>query len=438
MKKTKKELTIEEKREKNRKILVLYRTLSVDLLFFYAISYLFLTNVKGFTSAQVVFADSFYPLAKLSCQIPFTIVVQKIGKKRALVIASLGIFFYVLATTFAFSVALLVLANLFLGVAYTFKGLCDSTIVYDSLENDGHRPENFSKFESKALSIFYLLDSVTSLATGFLYIVSPYLPLIICLCIEAVVVLVASRLYDIPEEVSQVETKEKKSFKQDLKDILSNLAISFKFIFKSSRLHSLIIYHSLFGSLLTLMVTLRRSLLADVNVSSEYFGIIFTVLGIVASVASSKSFAIHQKYRNRTLTFLGISFSISIIISGLVLMVKMPIWLMYYLLLLMFATQYILKGPFYTLIKQYLNSFSNNELRLKIYSANSLIEYVVSTIITFSCSFLLTMFTNAQATLIVGCFALFAFIGLLIYMLDKVGLKPEQYKKEDIDYSYLK
>ena len=186
------------------------------------------------------------------------------------------------------------------------------------------------------------------------------------------------------------------------------------------------------------MVTLRRSLLADVHVSSEFFGIIFTVLGIVASVASSKSFAIHQKYRNRTLTFLGISFSISIIISGLVVMVKMPIWLMYYLLLLMFAIQYILKGPFYTLIKQYLNSFSDNELRLKIYSANSLIEYVVSTIITFSCSFLLTMFTNAQATLIVGCFALFAFIGLLIYMLDKVGLKPEQYKKEDIDYSYLK
>ena len=434
----KEELSIKEKRAKNRKICKIYRILSFDLFFFYAISYLFLTNVKGFTAAQVVFTDSFYPLTKLFCQIPFTIVVTKIGKKKSIIIASCCLFLYVLTTIFAFNLFVLILANIALGIAYTFKGLCDSTIIYESLEDTESRPEEFSRFESKTISIFYFIDSITSLATGFLYVVSPYLPLVLSLIIEVIVIISSLGLYDIPDENIQETSKEVKSFGQEMKDILSNLKESFKFIFRSTRLHSLIFYHSLFGSLLTLMVTLRRSLLADVNVSSEYFGIIFTVLGIVASVASSKSFEIHKKYRNKTLTFLGISFSLSIIVSGLVIVIKLPLWAMYYLLLLMFAIQYILKGPFYTLIKQYLNSFCDNELRLKIYSANSLIEYIVSTVLTFACSLVLANFDNATTTIFVGCFALFMFIGLLIYMLDKVGLKPEQYKKENIDINYVK
>ena len=140
----------------------------------------------------------------------------------------------------------------------------------------------------------------------------------------------------------------------DFKKHFKDLGIAFKFILKSKRLRALILYNSLMASLMFLTNTFRRSLLDDVGVSSEYFGIIFTIFGIVASISATKSYSIHKAYTNKTLTLIGLSYTISIIVYGAVVLLKLPLFLMYYLLLLAFAVNYIMKGPFYTLIKQYL------------------------------------------------------------------------------------
>ena len=39
--------------------------LSYDLLFYYIISFLFFTEVKGMTASEILFMDSFYPFFKL-------------------------------------------------------------------------------------------------------------------------------------------------------------------------------------------------------------------------------------------------------------------------------------------------------------------------------------------------------------------------------------
>ena len=68
-------------KEKNVRLYPTYKMLSWDLLFYYAIIFLFFTQIKNITAADVLLAESFYPLFKVILLIPATILIDRIGKK---------------------------------------------------------------------------------------------------------------------------------------------------------------------------------------------------------------------------------------------------------------------------------------------------------------------------------------------------------------------
>ena len=135
---------------------------------------------------------------------------------------------------------------------------------------------------------------------------------------------------------------------------------------------------------------------------------------------------------NKTLSILGILLTISIIISGLCTMINLPTGLMYFILLAMIAISYTVKGPHYVLIKQYLNSFCDSDMRIKIYSANLFFEYICTAAISMTTSFVLNYYSSSYATLIVGIISFILMIFLIKYMSTRVGLKPEEYSEKDI------
>ena len=76
------EKSIAKDRKQNQNLYKIYKMISWDLLFYYAISFLFLNQEKGLSTSQIIFADAFYPLFKLILQIPSTILIEKLGKRR--------------------------------------------------------------------------------------------------------------------------------------------------------------------------------------------------------------------------------------------------------------------------------------------------------------------------------------------------------------------
>ena len=52
-----------QKRKQNMKLYSLYRSISLDLLFYYAIEFLFLLEVKGISASDIVLKSSFYALS---------------------------------------------------------------------------------------------------------------------------------------------------------------------------------------------------------------------------------------------------------------------------------------------------------------------------------------------------------------------------------------
>ncbi len=89
-------------------------------------------------------------------------------------------------------------------------------------------------------------------------------------------------------------------------------------------------------------------------------------------------------------------------------------------------------GPFSTLIRQYLNNFTNSSLRTKISSSYNMLESVFRFVICLFASFLLRYTTTANTFIIIGCIATVVVVLMLDHMRYKVGLKPEEYKEEYI------
>lgn len=83
------EKKLAKRRKINMKLYPTYRMLATDALFFGAVKILFLTQVKGFSNANVVFLGSIYALFKMILQIPISVLVSKLGIRKSVIIGNI-------------------------------------------------------------------------------------------------------------------------------------------------------------------------------------------------------------------------------------------------------------------------------------------------------------------------------------------------------------
>ncbi len=89
-----------------------------------------------------------------------------------------------------------------------------------------------------------------------------------------------------------------------------------------------------------------------------------------------------------------------------------------------------MKGPFYILIKRYLNNFTTHKIRNKISSVYNLVENISRCIIALISSILLKYTTTANTLLIIGTIYTILLLAMLINMKGKSWLKSRRiYRK---------
>ena len=102
------------------------------------------------------------------------------------------------------------------------------------------------------------------------------------------------------------------------------------------------------------------------------------------------------------------------------------------IILILFMVQYIMKGPYYVLIKRYYNNFTTGDKRVKIATVNNLVENIIASVLVFGASYVLDAVPVKYTLLIVGCISVILVLILLEYMKATVGLKMEEYPKKEI------
>ncbi len=413
---------IKKKKSKNIKIYPIYRMLSWDLLFYYAIIYLFFTIEKKISVSEVLQLEAYYILFKFITQIPCTILIEKIGKRKSLIIANFVLAIHMLLIIFSLNFTWLLISQILCAFSFIIKSTCESDMLYDSIERGEKRGVKFSKIEGKSTAKYYYIDAISAIISSFLFVVNPYLPLIICFLLLLASTFVSMKFEEIQQKYKKVRIKD------ELKDVVK----SFKHICKSKRIISLLIFNAVFVTILKALQTLRNTALKEIGMPDQYFGIIFAILGVISGIAARNQGRIHKKYRNRTLSFMAIPLATSCLLMGLVLLSGLGNQINTPLILGLFVTQYIMKGPYYILIKQYLNNFTDSKTRVRISTVNNLFENIFVSIVLFVVSCIVEILPISKSLLIIGTISLICVVILLEYMKTTVGKKPEEYGKKDL------
>lgn len=421
---------LKAKREKNLKLYIKYKMFSWDMLFYYAIIFLFFTQVKNISASNVLLAEAFYPLFKAVLLLILTVIIEKFGKRKALIIGNIFIALSTLTYIFAVDFYMILLGQFFSAVGFVIKGICETNLLYDSLEKDSKRGARFSKIDGEGSSLYYYIDAMTSVLSGFMFAINGYLPMIFCLIINIVSIVMSVKF----EEVDTLNEKKKVKIGTELNELKNSMSS----IFRSKRIKNLILFGAIFSGILGALVSLRSSILSDIKLPAQYFGIIFAVLQIISGISAKNQYRFHKKFRNKTLASLSLPVVISCIFIGLICSLNLNYKVTMCVTILAFLIQYIAKGPFYTLIKQYMNNFTTSSLRTKITSLYSLLEGLSRSAICFMASFLLKYTNTANTFTILGCIFTVITVLMLDNMKDKVGLKPEEYSEKDIKILELK
>lgn len=255
---------------------------------------------------------------------------------------------------------------------------------------------------------------------------NPYIPLILSSLISILAVILAYRFEDVKVEKTEKQITISKSIKE--------IKQCFKFIIKSKRLKSLFLFTSIFSGVLMMISTYEKSLLTELQMPKQYFGIIFSILTLVQSFSILYQDKIHNTFKNKTLGFISVPIFLSFIIVGIVANLDLNFSFTIIIVMFAFFIHHFFRGPYWVLEDKYVTNFTNENIRAKILSTSNLIKNIGEIVISFLGGLLLEFYNTSTSYLIIGIVGLIVILLVLKYMKKGIGLSLEEYNKEDIEY----
>ena len=413
-------------RRNNAKLYSIYKMFSWDLLFFYSIEFLFYTITKKVTASEILIINGLYLLFKILGQIPAVAITDFLGKRKSIILGNMLLIIYMLILLFLPGAISIILANLFFAIGYDMKTIAEPNLLYDSVSTKGG-DGLYSKLEAKGGSWYYILDGIASLTAGYLFVINNYLPMIICLGFIVISTILSFGFKDVYE----VKKEKENGLKNTLKEYGKDLKITFKFILKSKRMKSYVLFQIVLYSLISIIDTYQSELLTDIGIPEEQFSMIFAIMTLIGGISLILKRPIERKFKNRTLSFISLIYIGACIVIGTITSLYAN-QLIIPVVLIMYVIQKIATSIWYILETKYLKNFTTEENRNKITFTYEFIGGIAASIFSILGGLLLEVINVENAFLIIGLLSLASMIVVLDYMRTRFGLKPEEYKKEDI------
>ena len=416
-------------RKHNMKLFPICKSLGWDYIFFYTTNFLFLTQVKNISPADVVLIESFYALFGIIMQVPGAFIIEYIGRKKSIVFANILNCMYILMIIFSNNLFNLIIAEILSSLAFGIKDSAEPAILNESIPPSRYKSKIFSRISAKGASGYYILNSISKIIAGFFYDINPYIPITLSLTITIIVTLLSVGFIE-PQKNTKI--KEIKEFNQ-----IKELKDSLKFTLKSERLKSLILFDSVVVGIISVLATYEISLLEELNISAKYLCTIFAILGIVSGILAKKQEKFHNKYKNKSLSILIGVIGLTIIAAGISGLISRQYRIFIAVIIIAYIIKYAYDSIYQQLIEKYLRNFANEKIDTKIFVIKNFLGSIQSAFIGIIASFLLDRMNTAYCMMILGISTLLFTIVMNKYMKTRVGLKPEEYSKEEIKYDEL-
>ena len=389
-----------------------------------------LYNNKKVTASEILIINGFYLLFRIVMQIPAVALTDLLGKRKSIILGNMLLIVYMLILLCFPGAISIIIADLVFALGYDMKTIAESNLLYDSVSTRGGEGL-YSKLDAKGGSWYYILDGIASLVAGYLFVINNYIPMLICLGFIIISTILSFGFKDIYKV--KKDKKANIGLSNTLKEYGNDLKSSFKFILKSKRMKAFILFQIVFYSVIEIVDTYNSDLLINIGIPEEQFSMIFAVLTLIGGISLSLKRPIEKKFKNRTLAFISLMYiGACIIIGAVATLLKSEMIIP--IALIMYAVQKVNTSIWYILEAKYLKNFTKEEMRNKITFTYEFIGGIAASIFSILGGLLLKVLNVRNAFLVIGLLALASMVVALDYMRTRFGLKPEEYKKEDIEF----
>lgn len=405
---------------KNIKLYPIYTMFSYDVLFYYAVYTIFFVTVKNLSLSNIALFSTFFSGACLLFQIPASSIVDKIGNKKSLIIGNILNIIWNLIVLLSNNFAIFLIGEILNGMGFALKNAATTTFLYSSLKK-ADRLDEYGKIEGKGSGAYFIIEAIACVISGYLYSISPYLPIIFTGMCFAIATIIALNFEEV--ETSQEYTNSKEYF--------TSLKSSFNFIFHSPRLRALLLFSLVFYGVVTASKLLMNAFFVEFKLSSEGFGYAFAIFAILSAIGSRMQRTIEKKHRNNTLQFFSISYIIVLTLAGILGIFNISNSTAIYIGVTCFGIQAFLKGAYRIVMKQYITRYTTQKIRNTLMSFYYLVENIGNCAFSFMTSIIIGIMSASISCVIIGIILFILTALVLVYMEKRVGLDPTTYTKKD-------
>jgi len=266
------------------------------MLFPMAIITLFWKDHIGLTLTQILLLQSIFSLATIVLDYPAGYVSDRLGYRVALTIASLfgiaGWGIYTVAASFTD----VLLAEILLGISYSFISGSDSALLYETLRAEG-KEQFYARYEGRMNGFAQGGEALGAVFAGVIYAAAPLLPFFLQVAVWGAALGVTRQMVETPRE--------------RVNPARSHLAQAFqtaRYAFRDNRhLRSTIMLNVLLGIASFFPVWLIQPYMRQTGVPLAWFGPAWAGANLTVALCAMASHRIHDRLGDRRMVVLFIA-----------------------------------------------------------------------------------------------------------------------------------
>ncbi len=336
---------------------------------------------NGLTMSQIFILKSIYSIAMVATELPSGYLADVWGCRRTLllgaILGTIGIGIYCASANFA-SFAI---AEVILGIGFSFISGADSALLYDSLKAE-NREEEYIKHEGRITSAGNFAEALAGVAGGLLATFSLRTPYYFQVFVAAIAIPAAFFLKE-PQHIQE-------RIKLTMKEILSIV----KLTYQQREMRSAIMISSFTGAATLTYAWFVQPYFQEAKVPISVFGILWTLLNLSAGVFSMYSYRIERLLGNKkTLLFIVIFISLGFILTSLEISIAG--------IAILFGF-YMVRGIATPVLKDQINQYTDSKVRATILSVRNLEIRIIFAAIGPILGYLTDTFSLQTALMVTG------------------------------------
>lgn len=336
---------------------------------------------NGLSMSQIFLLKSIYSIAMVATELPSGYLADVWGCRRTIlfgaILGTIGIIVYSISSDFA-SFAI---AEVVLGVGFSFVSGADSAMLYDSLKAQ-NRESEYIKFEGRITSAGNFAEALAGVAGGLLATISLRTPYYFQIVVAAIAIPAAFFLKEPKHIQERVHLK--------MKEILSIV----KLTYLQPEMRSAILISSFTGAATLTYAWFVQPYFEKAGVPVSVFGILWTLLNLSAGVFSMFSYRIERLLgRKSTLLLIIILLSLGFILTSVEISLAG--------IAILFGF-YMVRGVATPVLKDYINQYTDSKVRATILSVRNFEIRIIFAAIGPVLGYLTDTFSLQTALMVMG------------------------------------